>query len=113
MDLDRRGETLWSEWDGEGFQSTHLDSVVFFTEGHVSLSVDVVFRALASAVQRDGIADTFSRAATVIQPFSAVHGFSGEVDGLEVHVCSPDGETYYGDIVDEIVPTTWVEVLQG
>jgi hypothetical protein len=111
MDFDLRGELLWSEWQGEGYQPSLAGSLVYSTTGHVSLADDVVSKALASAVQRDGVADSVGRAFIAIQPFSAVCGYSGEVDGLEIHACSDAGETYYGDVVDEVVPTTWVEVL--
>jgi len=111
MDFDRRGETLWFEWSGEGYQTMMPGAVVYATHGHVWLADSVVDRALDSAVQRDGIADTIGRALIAIQPFSLKHGYSGEVDGLQTHVCDENGETFYGDTVDETIPTTWVEVL--
>ena len=91
MDFDRRGESLWSEWSGEGYQPTMVGALIYATTEHVWLSDPVVDSALASAVQRDGIADTVGRAYLAIQPFTLRHGFSGVVDGLETHVCSEDG----------------------
>lgn len=111
MDFDRRGETLWYEWDGLGLHQTGADSIIYCTIGHVSLGEHVVFNALSSAVQRDGVVDSISRAGTAIQPYTVVHGYAGEIDeGLEMHVCSLEGETYYGEFVDEVFPFTWVEV---
>jgi hypothetical protein len=111
MDFNRKGETLWSEWDGNGYTQTLIGSIIFCTEGHISLSEGVIFSALASAVQREGVCDSISQASTAIQPFSTTMGFAGEVDGLEFSVCDKEGETFYGDIVDEIIPFTWVEVI--
>ena len=111
MDFNRRGETLWQEWDGSGFSASDTTSVVFHTREHVDVANDTVLRALASAVQREGIVDTLGQAFKVIKPFTATFGYSGEVDGgLETAVCDENGEIYYGDTVDEVFPTTWVEV---
>lgn len=113
MDFDRRGELLWYEWEGLGYTSDILGSLVYATVGHVSLGDHVVFNALSSAVQRDGVVDSIGRAGASIQPYTAKHGYAGEIDGgLEQHVCSFDGETYYGELVDEVIPITWVEVIQ-
>ena len=113
MDFDRRGETLWHEWDGLGFSPNGIDNLVYYTVGHISLGEHVVFNALCSAIQRDGVCDSISRAGAAIQPYTAVCGYAGEVEqGLEMHVCSSDGETYYGDDVDEVMPITWVEVTR-
>jgi hypothetical protein len=114
MTLDRRGETLWYEWEGFGLPQTIFESLVYCTIGHVSLGENVVFTALSSAIQRDGVMDSVSRAGNAIQPYTVIHGYAGELDdGLELHVCTPEGQTYYGEIVDEIVPMTWVEVVQS
>ena len=111
MDFNRRGETLWQEWDGSGYSPADATAVVFSTTGHVDISSDVVLRALASAVQREGIVDSLSQAFKAIRPFTAKFGYSGDIDGgLEIAVCDENGETYYGETVDEILPTTWVEV---
>jgi hypothetical protein len=111
MDFNRRGELLWQEWDGNGFSATDSSAVVFCTQGHVDVANDVVLRALASAVQREGIVDTLGHAFQMIKPFTSIHGYSGEIDGgIETAVCDESGETYYGDVVDEAFPTTWVEV---
>ena len=110
MDYGRKGESLWSEWAGTGYQVQTPGTIIYVTETHVDISNEVVLRALASAVQRDGIVDSLADGFRAIKPFSTILGYSGEVDGLELTVCDETGETYYGDMVDEIIPTTWVEV---
>jgi hypothetical protein len=110
MDYGRKGESLWSEWSGVGYQSQLPSTIIYVTEAHVDISNDVVLRALASAVQRDGVADSLGDAFRIIKPFSTVVGYSGDVNGVEVSVCDENGETYYGDTVETIIPTTWVEV---
>lgn len=111
MDFSRSGELLWSEWEGSGFSQSDVSNVVFYTHGHVDVAHDVVLRALASAIQREGIVDSLGHAFKVIKPFSAVLGYSGDIEGgLDTAVCDADGETYYGELVDEVIPTTWVEV---
>lgn len=113
MDFDRRGESLWYEWEGFGYTSDILGSLIYCTVGHVGLGDHVVFNALSSAVQRDGVAESIGRASSAIQPYTAKHGYAGEIDGgLESHVCNLDGETFYGETVDEVIPMTWVEVVQ-
>jgi hypothetical protein len=110
MDYGRKGENLWSEWSGAEFQASSSSVIIYTTEAHVDINNEVVLRALASAVQRDGIADSLADAFKAIKPFSSLLGYSGEVAGLELTVCDEHGETYYGDFVDDIIPTTWVEV---
>ena len=58
----RIGETLWSEWDGANYQPLEQNSMVFYTEEHVDLSNDLIRRALASTIQRDGHTDSLSQA---------------------------------------------------
>ena len=51
----RIGEALWKEWTGNGYDTIEKDSITFFTNSYIDITVDVVRRALASAIQRDGI----------------------------------------------------------
>ena len=51
----RVGELLWKEWTGDGFDPQLDESIVFFTDEHVDLENELIRRALASALQRDGI----------------------------------------------------------
>ena len=49
----RTGECLWFEWSGDGFAVSRPSSIIFFTYDHVDLEIDLIRRALASALQRD------------------------------------------------------------
>jgi hypothetical protein len=109
----RRGELLWKEWTGEGYNPINKSCVVFFTEDHIDLEVDVIKRALASAIQREGIASSLGDSFRMIDSLSTVfeHGYAGEVDGdIEMTVCNDEGETQSGDEVDIKLSITWVEL---
>lgn len=112
----RKGELLWKEWTGNDYKHIHSSesSVVFFTEDHVDVDIDVIKRALASAIQRDGIASSLGDSFRLIDGASTVyeHGYAGEVDGdIEMTVCNDRGETQSGDEVDIKLSITWVEML--
>lgn len=105
----RTGECLWSEWTGEGFSSESFDPV-FFTVGHVDIEHEIVGRALASALQRDGSADTLGDGFRLVEKARVTHGFAGVVDGdIDYAVCDELGETREGDEVDEVLEVTWVD----
>lgn len=111
MDFSRRGESLWAEWSGNGYIPVSQGTIIFCTETHVDLKNEVVLRALASAIQRDGIADSLGDAFKAIQDWTVHHGYAGDVDeDADATVCDEAGETFYGDIVDSVTPITWVEV---
>ncbi|NDF98569.1 MAG: hypothetical protein EB101_06535 [Chitinophagia bacterium] len=108
----RIGELLWKEWTGDGFDPQLNDSVVFFTDEHVDLENEIVRRALASALQRDGISISLGNGFQSLESSSITYGYAGEVDGdIDLSVCDEAGETPYGDAVDTVIPITWVEVL--
>lgn len=107
----RVGELLWKEWTGDGYDAVYDISVAFFTDDHVDLENDVVRRALASALQRDGISISLGNGFQSIETATVVTGYAGTVDDdIDLTVCDYDGETRHGDIVDKIIPITWVEV---
>lgn len=109
----RKGELLWKEWTGEGYEPFLEDSVVFFTDEHVDLENELIRRALASALQRDGVSVSLGDGFKAIDGATISHGHAGEVDGeLDLTVCDEEGETREGDLVDEIFEVTWVEVLR-
>lgn len=108
----RAGECLWREWTGEGFETSLSDSLVFFTDEHVDVEHEVVRRALASALQRDGSATSLGEGFSAIDNGVTNQGYAGTVDGsTELYYCNEDGETEHGDYVDDLTPITWVEVL--
>jgi hypothetical protein len=84
---------------------------VFFTHEHVDIEHDVVRRALASALQREGVVDSLGGGYRCIEEGFVSCGYAGKVDGsYELYVCNEDGETLHGDYVEGIVEVTWVEV---
>jgi hypothetical protein len=108
----RIGELLWKEWSDDGFDQELDNSIVFFTEEHIDLENELVRRALASALQRDGIATTLGDAFKLLESCHITHGYAGHVDNdLYLNVCDIDGTTPFGDEVDEITQITWVEVV--
>ena len=106
------GELLWKEWTGEGYEPLHEYSVTFFTEDHIDLENELIRRALASALQRDGVAVTLGKGFQYLESSLANYGYAGEVDGdNELTACDEEGETREGDVVDSVTPITWVEVI--
>lgn len=107
----RAGECLWQEWTGDGLEPRTASSVLFFTFEHVDVEHEVVRRALASALQRDGLAVSLGRGYAAVEAASIHHSHAGTVDGApDLTACDETGETYYGDQVDKPLPITWVEV---
>lgn len=107
----RIGETLWDEWDDNEYFSVIPGATVFVTPEHVDIENDVVRMALASKIQRYGYTDSLGQAFSLLERSVYVHGYVGFVDGDTIlTVCDEDGETFYGDVVDQVVPATWVEV---
>ena len=107
----RVGELLWKEWTGDGFDPRFDESIVFFTDEHVDLENELIRRALASALQRDGISISLGNGFQSLENASISIGYAGEVDGdIDLSVCDEQGETPYGDLVDSVTPITWVEV---
>jgi hypothetical protein len=113
MDFNRAAEHLWSEWFGYGYESTGYKSVTYFTVGHVNLQNSVVLGGLASALQRDGLVDSIGQGRNAIEVSSIhAHGLAGSVDGdVDLTICDVNGETFYGDEVDQITEITMVEVF--
>ncbi len=110
----RIGETLWREWSGEGYDTSGRSPILFFTEDHISLEHDVVKRALASALQRDGVVISLGEGYRAVESGNIVEGFAGYVDGDdELTFCDEHGETFYGDFVESVVAITWVEIYVG
>lgn len=99
----RIGQCLWSIWEGVGYDEQIHNSVVYYTEDHVDLEHEVVKKALASAIQREGIV------------YSLSQGFQAIDAGLVSHkwVKVFDGEFFlqaHDDEVVDSIPATFVEV---
>jgi hypothetical protein len=108
----RKGESLWSEWEGYGYHYNFGDlSLVYYTEGHVDLDIEVVRKALASAIQRDGVVSSLAQAFQLINNGRISQGYAGPIDGdIYLTVCEDDGSTLDGDQVDKVIEITYVEV---
>lgn len=107
----RIGESLWFAWDGDGYEPTIRNSSIYYTEGVVDLDNDLVRKALASSLQRDGLALSLSQGHMMIDAGITSLGFIGTLDG-EIYqtVCDAEGGTYSGDQLDDVVEVTWAEV---
>lgn len=109
----RIGEALWSEWTGEGYSALGLPKLIFFTEDFVDVHHELVRRALASSLQRDGSADSLGEAFKLLESSVPKYGFVGYVDGdLEYTECGEDGVTTLGDCVEQVFSVTWVEIYE-
>lgn len=107
----RIGESLWSLWDGSGYNNGLQDSIVYYTSEHVDIEEEVVRKALASSIQRDGITYSLSQSFTLISGSIASQGYVGSLlDGRYEEVCDQDGYTVDGVSLEKITPTTFVEV---
>lgn len=110
----RIGETLWSEWTGNDHVPSIASTVVFYTEEHVDIEHDLIRRALASTIQRDGHTDSLGQAFSTLETCSFEHGYVGVVDGdPEFTSCDINGMTIYEDTVEKVIPVTWVNVNVG
>ncbi len=111
MKNDRPGEWLWEQWEGEGFQAYDESSVVYVTFDDVDIHNDVVKRALASCIQRDGISDSLSEGFQMVERASITSGFVGFIEGEKFPFVTDEfGETLDGDETDYIAQATWVEI---
>lgn len=107
----RLGESLWNEWTGEGYDPQGAPELVYYTIDHVDTDNEIVRRALASTLQRDGIADSLSDGFKMLEKGVYEFGFAGYLEGeSDYTVCDENAETQYGDYVDEPLPFTWIEL---
>jgi hypothetical protein len=108
----RIGETLWSQWLGNSHHAQETSALIYVTEEHVDINVEVVRRALASAIQRDGIVDSLGQAFSLLDGKTKnQHAFAGHIDGdPEPSLCDKDGLTMHGDSVEEVLSITLVDI---
>jgi hypothetical protein len=106
----RIGESLWDEWCGNGYEVFPPHMLVFYTIDHVDTNNELVRRALASCLQRDGVSDSLADAFRCLESSDTEYLWAGYVDNNnELEVCDEYGLTEYGELVDEIFPITLVE----
>lgn len=99
----RIGEQLWHEWP--------LDDCSYATIDHVDLDNEIVRKALASSLQRDGIAESLGEAFKMLDGAEISHCHAGYVDGAdEMTLCDESGMTHHGDTVELVHPLTLVSL---
>lgn len=109
MKNDRVGEWLWEEWDGDGYEPS--SDLSYCTFDNIDVSNPLVARALASCLQRDGVADSLSDGFRMVEAGRVIHGHVGTLeDESSPTVCDENGETPFGDLVEKISEITWVEL---
>lgn len=102
----RIGEQLWHEWP--------LDDCSYATIEHVDIENEIVRRALASSLQRDGVADSLGAAFKMLDTAEVQLCYAGYVDGAdEMTVCDESGETPDGDAVEDVFALTLVSMHGG
>lgn len=108
---ERPGEELWYEWDGSGYRKVSSKELIYYTFDHVDVENEVVRRALASAIQRDGVACSLGDGFKLIETSIINLGWVGLLEEeFEFMVCNENSETEYGDIVENIQSVTWIEI---
>lgn len=107
----RIGESLWSIWEGSGYEEQLDNSIVYYTEDHVDLDNEIVRKALASAIQRDGIVYSLSEAFQAIDAAVITRLWAGTYgEELYQEACSGNGISAGGVQLSGVVPVTFVEV---
>lgn len=107
----RIGECLWDIWEGSDYESGFADSVIYYTYDHVDLDHEVVRKALASSIQRDGLAYSLFEAFQLIDSGVARHSWVGVEPGdIYEAVCDSSGESSSGTTLDNVAQVTFVEV---
>jgi len=104
----RIGESLWMEWTGDGLDGDELN---FYTESHVDLENDLVRRALASSLQRDGIAVSLGEGYKYAESADPVFAHAGYIDGdRDMTICDEYGTTESGDFTNDVREITLVKI---
>jgi hypothetical protein len=108
----RIGETLWSQWLGNSHHSQVTSALIYVTDEQVDVHDEVIRRALASAIQRDGIVDSLGQAFSLLDgKTTSQHAFAGHVDGdPDLTICDKDGMTLHGELVENVFFITLVDV---
>jgi hypothetical protein len=108
----RIGESLWYIWEGYDYTPSLENAVIYYTEDHVDLDNEIVSKALASSIQRDGVVDSLGDAFKLINAGYAVYGNIGFLDKDFIpQPCNKDGKTENGDQLNNVSDITWVEVV--
>lgn len=108
----RHGEHLWMLWEGEGFQRYYDNELVYFTIGHVDIEDNIVRRALASVLQRDGLADALSDGFRLLESAVGRWEHAGILPEEQDYIfCDSLGVTDHGDQVEDALEVSWVKII--
>ena len=106
----RHGEHLWFQWSGEGYYSDGGSNLVYCTIGHIDMDNEIVRRALASVLQRDGVVDSLGDGFKFLEDKPVQVGWAGILPDEKDYVyCDESGETEYGDFAKNPEEFTWIE----
>jgi hypothetical protein len=107
----RIGQSLWSTWEGNGYTANIYNSIIYYTEDHVDVEHEVVKRALASCIQRDGIVFSLSQGFQAIDSAVVTQSWVGSLDGeIYLELCDESGHTWDEVKLQDIKAVTIVEV---
>jgi hypothetical protein len=108
---DRVGDWLWEEWDGEGYESENpYSSAIYCTYDWVDIDNDLVKRALASCLQRDGVVDSLGDGFKIAENALIIKSYAGFIDKEKtLTVCNEYGETDLGDSVQLVSLLTLID----
>lgn len=110
----RIGESLWNIWEGSLAEFDYPTRTIYYTEDHVDLDNEVVKRALASSLQRDGIALSLSQGFQMIDAGNITQRYIGyqsdDLDLRDIELCDSDGTSVEDVLLVSIRPATFVEV---
>jgi hypothetical protein len=107
----RVGQLLWSTWEGNGYTANIHNSIVYFTEDHVDVEHEVVKRALASCIQRDGVVFSLSQGFQAIDRAVVTQAWAGFLDGdVYFELCDESGLTSDEVQLQNVIAVTIVEV---
>ena len=107
----RIGQILWSAWEGSGYTANIHNSITYYTEDHVDVDHDVVRRALASCIQRDGVVFSLSQGFQAIDGAVITQSWMGSLDGeIYLELCDEFGLTWDEVKLQDVTAITIVEI---
>jgi hypothetical protein len=107
----RVGQCLWSIWEGFGYSEEIPNSITYYTEDHVDIEHEVVRKALASLIQREGLVYSLAQGFQAIDSGMVTQGWIGFYEEeLYQEVCDEEGYTLQGAKLANVTPVTFVEV---
>jgi len=107
----RIGECLWSAWEGSGYTANIHNSIIYYTEDHVDIEHEVVRRALASYIQRDGVVFSLAQGFQAIDRSVITQAWMGSLDGeIYSKLCDEFGYTWDEVKLQDVTAITIVEM---